>query len=190
MKISAVILAAGAGTRLGGVAKALLSGADGRTFLARIVAAAREVGLAEAVVVVAPPHGDVVAAHARELGAHVVENREPARGMARSVALGFSALGACDAAWLWPVDHPGVQPATLRALRGALAHHDAARPVCAGRRGHPPLVARSLFSRLQALSDHEGGARGVLAAADVIDVEVADLGCLCDVDTVRDLEAM
>jgi molybdenum cofactor cytidylyltransferase len=190
VKISAVILAAGAGTRLGGVAKALLCGKDGRTFLARIVATAREVGLADAIVVVGPPHCDAVAAHARELGAYVVENREPERGMASSVALGFGALDVCDAAWLWPVDHPAVAPTTLRALCAALGDHDAARPVCAGRRGHPPLVACSLFSRLAACADHEGGARGVLAAVDAIDVEVADPGCVCDVDSARDLEVV
>src|SRR5262245_58361140 len=92
VKIGAVILAAGAGTRLGGVAKALLA-IGGRTFLARIVAAAREVGTEDIVVVVASPHGDAVAAAARELGARVVVNPLPERGMASSVAGGFGALG-------------------------------------------------------------------------------------------------
>jgi molybdenum cofactor cytidylyltransferase len=197
-----VILAAGAGTRLGGVAKALLAGRDGRTFLASIVAIAREAGAGDAVVVVGPPFGDAVAAEAHEVGARVVVNPAPQRGMASSVALGFGALagmparaGAAnreelDAAWLWPVDHPHVQVATLRRLSAALMHHDAARPVHAGRRGHPPLVARSLFARLAAGTDAPGGARSVLASADVIDVVVDDPGCVRDVDTPADLEAV
>src|SRR5580704_975734 len=120
--MAAVVLAAGEGTRLGGVAKALLGG--DRPFLARIVATAREVGTREVVVVVAPPYGDAVAAAARELGATPVWNPEPARGMASSIALGFAALdadavGDADAAWLWPVDHPAVQAGTLRALIAA-----------------------------------------------------------------------
>ena len=183
--LGAVILAAGAGTRLGGVAKALLASHSG-TFLSQIVATARGVGLADAVVVVGPPHGDAVAAHARELGVRVVVNPAPDRGMASSVALGFAALGACDAAWLWPVDHPDVSGETLRALVAALAAHAAVRPLCDGRRGHPPLIARALFDQLAHCPDD--GARAVLAAADVLDVAVDDAGCLRDVDTVLDLE--
>jgi CTP:molybdopterin cytidylyltransferase MocA len=197
MKLGAVILAAGAGMRLGGVAKALIAGRDGRSFLARILDVAREVGLHDAVVVVGPPHETLVSAHAAELGARVVRNPDPARGMGSSIALGFAAIaggassagaGECDAAWLWPVDHPDVEAGTLRALVAALGTHDAAKPVIGGRGGHPPLVARALFSRLAAVG--EDGARGVFASADVIAVDVGDAGTVRDVDTAADLEAL
>lgn len=193
MRTSAVILAAGAGTRLGGVAKALLVGPHGRTFLASIVESARAAGTDDMVVVVGPPFGEVVAAHARELGAHVVVNARPERGMASSVALGFAAVEGApeiDAAWLWPVDHPHVRLTTLRRLISARTHHDAARPLYAGRGGHPPLVARSLFARLAACAELDGGARAVLAAAATRDVEVDDAGCVRDIDTAADLEAV
>jgi len=252
VKIGAVILAAGAGTRLGGVAKALLTGADGRTFLARVVGTAHEAGTDDIVVVVGPPFGDAVAAGARELGARVVVNPQPERGMASSVALGFGALDEAgsagardiggtardiggtardiggtardiggtardirsardianmagredsrrslrpddmrvDAAWLWPVDHPHVETSTLRSLISALIHHDATRPVYRGRGGHPPLIARPLFARLAACANVDGGARAILAAADTVDVPVEDSGCLRDVDTPADLEAV
>lgn len=192
MKIGAVILAAGAGMRLGGIAKALLATADGQSFLSAILATAREVGLEDAVVVVGPPHAALVRAHADELGARVVDNFEPERGMASSVALGFAAIArtACDAAWLWPVDHPDVAAATLRELVDALGSHDAARPVVGAHGGHPPLVARSLWAKLAACADVDGGARSVLATADVIDVAVNDAGCVRDVDTAADLQAL
>jgi CTP:molybdopterin cytidylyltransferase MocA len=188
VKVSAVILAAGAGTRLGGVAKALLEGKHERTFLTSILATAREVGLDDALVVVGPPFGDAVAAHARELDARVVVNPQPDRGMASSVALGFASVEGFDAAWLWPVDHPDIATHTLRQLLAALMNHDAARPVYEGRGGHPPLIARSLFAQLARCADVEGGARSVLAAADTIDVPVVDPGCVRDVDTAVDLE--
>ena len=189
MKLGAVILAAGAGVRLGGVAKALLRTTTGTTFLDQIVATARRAGLETAVVVVASPFGAEVAAHARELGVRVVENPDPARGMASSIALGFTAMAdtACDVAWLWPVDHPDVTPATLAALVGKLAGHDAARPTVNGRGGHPPLVARALWPRLAACADLPHGARDVFATATVVDVPVADAGCVRDVDTATDL---
>lgn len=206
MTLGAVILAAGAGTRLGGVAKALLRGSDGRTFLARIVDTAREVGIACPIVVVGAPFAAEVGREVDRLGAASVINPEPARGMASSVAVGFAALGqlveasatampaasftGVDAAFLWPVDHPAVLPATLRALRDALDGHDAARPTLAGRGGHPPLIARSLFARLASCAGVDGGARSVLGAADTLDVAVDDPGCVRDVDTARDLEAV
>ncbi len=182
---TAVVLAAGAGTRLGGVAKALLV-RDGATFLARIVGTVRALG-GDAIVVVGPPFGDEVARHARELGAEVVVNPDPARGMASSIALGFAALRAGDAAWLWPVDHPAVTATTLRTLVAAIGSHAAARPTYQGRGGHPPLIARSLWGELAACA--QSSARVVLAAADMIDVAVDDPGCVRDIDTPAELEA-
>lgn len=186
-RLAAVVLAAGAGTRLGGVAKALL-GAPA-TYLARVLAAAREVGLVDAVVVVAAPFGDRVAAAAAELGARAVWNPAPERGMASSIAVGFGALADAsgDAAWLWPVDHPHVRVATLRALAAALGAHDVARPRLGVRGGHPPLVARRAWPRLAACADL--GARAALAACDAIDVPVDDPGVVRDVDVPADLEA-
>lgn len=192
MKIGAVILAAGSGMRLGGVAKALLKTPSGQTFLEAIVATATPVGLADAVVVVGAPFGEEVAAHARALGARVVVNPEPERGMASSIALGFAALveSECDAAWLWPVDHPDVESATLRHLASALGDHDAARPVVRGSGGHPPLVTRALWQQLASCGDLPGGARSVLAHARTVAVPVDDLGCVRDVDTAADLEGL
>jgi molybdenum cofactor cytidylyltransferase len=190
LRLGAVVLAAGAGTRLGGVAKALLRGAGGDTFLASVLGTARRAGLAEAIVVVGPPFGEAVATHARSLGARVVENPLPARGMASSVALGFAAMAetSCDAAWLWPVDHPAVTEASLRALVGALGEHAAVRPVVDGRGGHPPLIARAAWPTLVACATREGGARAALAEVGMTDVALADPGCVRDIDTAADRE--
>lgn len=188
----AVVLAAGSGTRLGGVAKALLRSGD-RTFLERIVSLLEEIKGGPCVVVVGPPFGEAVAAHARSLtGCEivVVENPDPARGMASSVALGFAALRAygVDDAFLWPVDHPFVQRATLEALAGTAA--DVARPVYQGRGGHPPLIRRTCWDRFAACDQVEGGARGVMAKLAVVDVPVDDPGVVRDVDVPEDRQAL
>lgn len=184
--LGAVILAAGAGMRMGGVAKALLQTREHRTFLETILDTA---GVQRPIVVIAHPHGDRVGEQATQLGANVVINDQPERGMASSVALGFASLPSdVDAAWLWPVDHPFVRSDTLRALMAAIGSHAAARPTYKGRRGHPPLIARALFAQLAACTNVEGGARTVLAGADTIDVEVDDPGVLRDIDTPSDLE--
>jgi CTP:molybdopterin cytidylyltransferase MocA len=249
VKHAAVILAAGSGKRLGGAAKALLRidrtptasevTSSDRTFLEAIVATAREVGCDEVVVVVGPPYGIEVAEHARALGARVVTNPDPARGMASSVALGFGALSdargsaassellgsgalaassgplgsgvlaassdplgfgalaasseaqrsaGLEAAWLWPVDHPRVTAATLRAMIAALGGHAVARPRFGDRGGHPPLIARALWPALAACG--ESGARAVFASADVVEVVVDDAGVVRDVDTPADVRAL
>ncbi|MCL4227967.1 MAG: NTP transferase domain-containing protein [Myxococcales bacterium] len=185
-RTGAVVLTAGAGRRLGGVAKALLV-ADDRTYLARVVATAAAAGVdaADVVVVVGAPFGDAVAAEARRCGARVVVNPAPDRGMASSVACGFAALAAApavDAAFLWPVDHPDVTAATLTALRRA----GAGVPVHAGRGGHPPLVPRRLFAALAACAALPGGARDVVRALPRRAVD--DPGVVADVDAPADLE--
>lgn len=190
MSDGVVILAAGEGARLGGVAKALLARGEG-TFLSAIVNTARTAGVTDIVVVVGSPHGAAVAEAARALELRVVENPEPARGMASSVALGFAAIAtsptSVEAAYLWPVDHPGVTPATLRALANGLLGHDLAQPRYRGQGGHPPLIARCLWGGLAACTRIDGGARTVLAAADRIVIDVDDPGVVRDVDTPADL---
>lgn len=188
MITGAVILAAGSGTRLGGVAKALLTRGE-RTYLRCIVetAAADDV-----VVVVGPPHGDAVAHEARALGARIVVNADPGRGMASSVALGFAAIAESDldAAWLWPVDHPFVRDQTLARLVAAWRPDlDVVRPVYGDRGGHPPLVGRALFPRMAVCDMQPSGARDVIAAARVHAVAVDDRGVIADVDTPADVEA-
>jgi CTP:molybdopterin cytidylyltransferase MocA len=192
--VAAVILAAGAGRRLGGVAKALLPH-RGRSYLAAIAATARELGLVDGVVVVGEPFGAEVGAHARQLGLRVRVNPAPDRGMASSVALGFAAVtgGPAGAAWLWPVDHPAVAAATLRRLCAALdGSEDAelARPCYRGAGGHPPLIARAVWPRLVACAAEPDGARGVLRTTRRVDVEVDDPGVVRDVDTAADREAI
>ena len=190
MSSALVILAAGQGARLGGIAKALLKNRRGLPFLDQIVHTARAAGIARGIIVVGPPFGAEVAAHAGTLGLAIVENPTPERGMASSIALGFGALLELelDDGWLWPVDHPDVQVETLHALRAAIGTHAVARPVCDGKGGHPPLIRRSLFAELSRCEIEEAGARSVLARADMIDVPVPDRGTIRDVDTLDDLE--
>lgn len=186
----AVIIAAGEGRRLGGVAKALLKTAQ-TTFLGRIVELARASGAETIVVVVGRPHDAAVRAEALRLGiagADIVENPGPERGMSTSIELGFrSIVNRSKAAYLWPVDHPYVTMKTLALLERGLGAHDAARPRFDGRGGHPPLIGSSLFERLTTCSGEPEGARTVLSHADVVEVEVDDSGVVRDIDTPEDL---
>lgn len=183
--IGAVVLAAGAGRRMGGVAKALLRTPRGESYLATIVACAAEarVTARDVVVVIGPPYGEAVAGEVARLGGEVVRNPAPERGMMSSVALGFAAMAAhaqVDAALLWPVDHPAVSPATLRIL----IERGEGVPAREGRGGHPPLVPRRLFAALAGGAEVAGGARTILRELPRIAVD--DRGVIADVDQPAD----
>lgn len=192
---AAVVLAAGSGSRLGGVAKAMLRTGE-RTFLSQIVELVRSIDGGPVIVVVGPPYGEAVAEHARSLTGveiAVVENPDPARGMASSVALGFAGLESWSepsSAYLWPVDHPLVKRATLEALERAMGSRGVARPTYRGRGGHPPLIARGKWSRFATCDEVEGGARAVMAKLDVVDVPVDDPGVVRDIDTPEDRQVL
>jgi CTP:molybdopterin cytidylyltransferase MocA len=186
---TAVVLAAGAGRRLGGVAKALLP-YDGETFLSAIARCLTAAGARDPVIVVGPPFGDAVAEHAHSHGLRVAWNHDPDRGMASSVAIGFAALGrGYAAAWLWPVDHARVRPSTLIQLAAARSAWPATeaiaiQPRYRGRGGHPPLIDSALWEMLAA-ADYTN-ARDRLAPA-LRGVDVDDCGVVHDVDQPEDL---
>ncbi len=203
----AVILAAGAGRRVGGVAKALLRRADGTTLLEAVVTCARAAGVSRCIVVVGPPHDGVTAAEAARLGVAVAHNADAHLGMASSVATGFARLLAGDPApaddssapaeqptigLLWPVDHAHVQPATVRTLIHACMPDGAAVPTYQGRGGHPAGFGRVLWPALATCAEAPQGARSVLhelariAPDHVVRIEVDDAGVIADIDTPGD----
>lgn len=212
-----VILAAGAGRRLGGVAKALLRlpGSPGastgvpvglpepdevdRTFLEAIRDTCSLAGVTHTVTVVGPPHDRVTMAEADRLGLPWVRNPEPGRGMASSVALGFThaaqAFGACTRALIWPVDHPAVTPATVRMIARAVTGTGIiAIPTLAGRGGHPTGFGRDVWHDLASCLNAPEGARSVIQhhrtrhPDQVQRIAVDDPAIVTDVDTPKQLE--
>jgi CTP:molybdopterin cytidylyltransferase MocA len=191
-EVVTVILAAGAGRRLGGVAKALLDG-GGASFLARVAASAAAGGAGRGVVVVGAPHGERVAAEAGRLGLEVATNPTPERGMASSVAIGFehaaSRFGRARAGLLWPVDHAAVDSATVARLVDEARADLILVPVWRGRGGHPTAFGRELWPDLVACGELPRGARSVIErrAERVRRIDVGDGAIAADVDRPGDL---
>jgi len=181
-----LVLAAGAGSRLGEQPKALLTLPDGRTFLQKIVETARAAGATGVSVVVGPPHGDAIR-KGLPAGAGAVVNPRPERGMLSSVQTGVQALPASVTSLLiWPVDTPLVAVATIRAIFSA-APGQLVVPTYKSKGGHPIRVPRSAFAALAALS-------GEATLKDLVDgsprvhrLAVDDEGVTRDVDTPADL---
>ncbi len=189
---AAIVVAAGRGSRLGGRPKALLTLSPGQSFLAAIAESARAAGVCEIVVVAGGPHRAVTEAEAARLELAVAVNAAPDRGMASSVALGFSFAAsafAAEIAYLWPVDHPRIEVGTLGALSAAASPSLAVMPAYRGRGGHPVAVGRALWDALSRCADAPEGARSVFRARRerVVRIDVDDAGVVGDVDTPADL---
>ena len=192
--LGAIVLAAGASTRMG-FPKALLQAPDGRTFVARIAATLREAGLDDVIVVTGDVHAQIERALKEVEGVRLVRNPEPSRGQLSSLLTGLEAAvsPALDALLVTLVDVPLVRASTVRAVIDAwrTAGAPIVRPAVGDRHGHPVMFDRRVFDELRQAPPGAGAKVVVRAhAADVCDVQVDDEGCLRDVDTPADYAAL
>jgi molybdenum cofactor cytidylyltransferase len=120
----------------------------------------------------------------------VVQNPDPARGLASSLQSGLRSLDqSLHAALVLLGDMPGVTTALIDELvaRGRETRASAVVSVWRGRRSPPVVLHQSIWAAALAL-DGDIGMREVLAGRDdVVEVEVTPaLGALDDVDTPED----
>jgi CTP:molybdopterin cytidylyltransferase MocA len=181
MSIAAVVLAAGASTRLGEPKQLVMLGDE--TLLERTVRVAREAGCSPMVVVVGAEHSQVL--ERCVLGdAVTVINDQWQEGMASSIRLGVQTLGfiAKDAegVLLMTCDQPAV---TAKHLLRLMLEPEMKASRYAGRSGVPAFFPKKYFDQLMKLKG-DSGARELLAEARYEELENGDL----DVDTAADLE--
>ena len=183
----AIVLAAGASTRMGRP-KALLRVRD-RTFIRAILDTLREAGIGDAVVVVRAGDDAVIAEVAASGFGRTVVNPRPAEGQLSSLIAGLDAIDgpAVDAALVTLVDVPWITSSTVRLLLSRAAESGAPviRAVHQARHGHPVIFKRRLFDALRR-ADPATGAKAVLRAHTIEDVEVPDPGVAEDIDTPED----
>jgi molybdenum cofactor cytidylyltransferase len=183
--IGALILAAGYSSRMGR-SKALLPFGE-QTVVARVVGNFRLAAI-DRIAVVTGHQAEQLEALLGDLGVGAIANPDYDQGMYSSVQAGVAALPAeVDACFLLPVDIPLVRPATIAALAAHFDAHHAplTYPRFGGRRGHPPLIARSLFAEILA-GQGDGGLRALLQTHQAADVDVLDEGVVLDMDTPED----
>lgn len=181
----AVVLAAGAGRRFGGVKQ--LARVGERTLLEHALALAAPYDP----LLVLGAHADEIAAATALDGVQVVRCADWAEGQAASLRAGVAALGDGDAALVLLGDQPGLTPAVVTGTveRRDAARCDAVRPTFDGRPGHPVLLERSLLDRVPGLRG-DVGARELLDGARVRTWAAEGLADPRDVDTPADAVAL
>ncbi|GAB4528019.1 MAG: molybdenum cofactor cytidylyltransferase [Anaerolineales bacterium] len=183
--VGAVILAAGAGERIG-QPKALLSW-RGKPFVRHAAERALQAGL-QPVIVVGGAQAQAVAAALEGLAVQFVENHAWAQGQGTSVAAGAAALPPeSGAAIFLQVDQPHVPVTLLRALRQEHARTRSAiiAPFVDGQRATPVLFDRDTFPELRQLRGARGG-RVLFSRHRLHYLPWHDRSILLDVDTPED----
>jgi len=124
------------------------------------------------------------AARTSGLTVHLVEGESA--GMGDSIATGVRATAGA-AGWLvLPGDLPLVQAQTLLDVAHGLQHHPVVVPLCQGQKGHPVGFSAACRDDLLQLNG-DVGAASVTKKYGATLLEVDDVGCILDVDTVYDL---
>jgi CTP:molybdopterin cytidylyltransferase MocA/ubiquinone/menaquinone biosynthesis C-methylase UbiE len=190
MRVAAIILAAGAGSRFGG--GKLLARIDGAPILAHVVAAARASGLDPIIAVVGSDLADSWAAFGLEPD-EIVVNGEPGRGQASSLQLGLAAAATADppvdAAVILLGDQPLVRAETIRTLVARLGSSTRriVMPSYARGGGSNPVVLRRSAFDIAAQTSGDRGLGRILDANAGLAERVAIPGTSPDVDTADDL---
>ncbi|MEP6665421.1 MAG: nucleotidyltransferase family protein [Nocardioidaceae bacterium] len=183
-----ILLAAGAGTRLGRP-KALVTDKAGRSWLARSTDALLDGGV-EIVYVVLGAELDTARNEVPD-GCIIVEAADWAEGMGASLRAGLHAVSLTPdvlrAALVMLVDTPGVGPEVVARLMTKSAPDVLARASYDGTPGHPVLLGREHWDGVRDSVYGDHGARIYLEAHEVELVECGDIGWGDDVDTAADL---
>ncbi len=187
--IVAVVLAAGESSRMG-QPKALLP-IDGVRFIERIVAALKSSGVAN-IVVVLGHNAEEMRRKVEDLPVTIIINPEYKKGQLSSLQAAihhldsFPVSDSVEGMLVHLVDHPYLDPRLVKLMIDRF--HDTKKlivvPRFQGRRGHPVIFARALFSELLAAPVDQGAKTVVHAHRDeTLEIDTEDKGVLIDIDT-------
>ncbi|OGA96384.1 MAG: molybdenum cofactor cytidylyltransferase [Burkholderiales bacterium RIFCSPHIGHO2_12_FULL_61_11] len=193
LRVGAVLLAAGEGARMGGVAKPLIR-LQGVPLISRQLIALSGAGVDEVV---------VVTGHAREaIGAQVqsfpvtlAHNPAYREGQQGSVRVGLAALsGHFDAVFVVLTDQPLIGSGDLTELMAAFKKRPAGNvvvPVVNGQRGNPIVLDDVACARILASDTNLGCRHLIERQPELVHVhESSNSRFITDLDTLQDVEQL
>ena len=190
--VGAVLLAAGAGSRLGHKPKSLLE-LGGVPLIRRQLIALSGAGVDE-VVVVLGHHAELIEPVVQTFPVTVVRNPNPDEGQVSSQRIGLAALtGKLDAVIVALADQPLLNAQDITALIGAYKKRpegtEVVFPQVAGERGNPVIFSNDVREQILAGEVNVGCRQWQAAHADAVFPFVTDnRRYKVDIDTVEDLE--
>ncbi|KAA1379944.1 nucleotidyltransferase family protein [Aeromicrobium fastidiosum] len=185
MTVAGLLLAGGAGRRMGGP-KALVRGADGLTWAERSVTALAQGGCDPVHVAVgaSAPEVERTLSHRP---VRIVPVPDWSTGMSRSLRAGLLSLpDHSTAVIIMLVDLPDVGADVVRRLAQHAAPECLARAAYEGLPGHPVLIGRSHWGAVVAGLEGDTGAGTYLAQNEALLVECRDLATGRDVDSISE----
>jgi molybdenum cofactor cytidylyltransferase len=184
--IVSVVLSAGESSRMGRP-KALLT-IDGETFLERIVTALKQTGVGKIIVVIGH-NAEEMKERIDHLPVEILVNHQYKLGQLSSLHVAIRHLTSdqsCDGMLVHLVDHPYIDGKLVDVM--IRQFYDSKKlivvPRYQGKRGHPVILSRRLFTELLD-APMEQGAKAVVNAhsADTLEIDAADEGVTIDIDT-------
>ncbi len=148
-------------------------------------------GSVHEIIVILGGGNEPAAAHLKDMSVKIMYNTIPNSDMAKSVRLGLQAMAPqCGAALICLVDHPVVQPQTIKQIVNAALEQPEKIiiPTYEGRRGHPTLFPRQLLQEtyqglhLQAIIQRH--------PERVVLLPVTDEGVVLEMDTPEEYQAI
>jgi CTP:molybdopterin cytidylyltransferase MocA len=193
LRIGAVLLAAGEGRRMGGVAKPLIR-LQGIPLISRQLVALSGAGVDEVVVVTGHAR-QAVEEQVRSFVVTLAHNDAHAAGQQGSVRIGLAALsGPFDAVIVMPADQPLIGAGDLTELIGAFKKRPAGHvvvPFVNGQRGNPIVLDDVALARILASGVNLGCRHLIERETELVHVhETSNTRFTTDLDTVEDVEQL
>lgn len=189
--IGGLVLAAGMSGRMGKFKPLLPLGE--KAIIQRTVESLLEAGVEDVVVVLGKNAKQVKEALLSYDVIFAVNEDYEKTDMLTSIQIGLAHCGEKEAVFVLPADMPLVCPETLQRMKELFCQgtFSVVYPVYQGKRGHPPLIAKTWFSKIENYSG-QGGLRSVLAEAQngIGEIETEDSGCMLDADFMHDYEKL
>ena len=190
LRIGAVLLAAGAGRRMGRVVKPLIR-LQGVPLITRHLVALSGAGVDEVVVVTGYAR-DAVEQEVRSFSVTLAHNEAHAEGQQGSVRVGLAALsGEFDAVIVMLADQPLIGASDLTELIGAFKKRTGGHvvvPVVQGQRGNPIVLDRVAHAQILDSGTNLGCRHLIERQPELVYVhETANTRFVTDLDTVEDV---